>query len=309
MKKLFFIIGSLSILIIHLFSFNMEKEYKKTIFSDNFPLEIKIIVDNKLIEVTQSIAEVCKNFQALAQLNKYNNMLSKDTLFQNTIFQGLYEKFLRQKEEGIATLQEKYNLDYAELVNDAAHIASFLSNSSKALAYVENLIRKEQNSQKIFTNEKEINSYFTTCTDEGYEHICRFLVEKKGIAVNVRDASGDTPLHCAIRKDHKKIIKYLLDKGADPSILNAQKKMAFLAYENNLLHSCEFLLNCGVSVNIQDVNGNTPLHHAIEQHNFDLCSKLLGYKETSITIPNHQGKTALDFTKKNKKTHPHCCMS
>ncbi|EMR01300.1 ankyrin repeat domain-containing protein [Cesiribacter andamanensis] len=47
------------------------------------------------------------------------------------------------------------------------------------------------------------------------------LLLKYGAKVNAATLKGETPLHWAVAKDSAKLVKLLLDKGADPTIKNA----------------------------------------------------------------------------------------
>jgi len=73
---------------------------------------------------------------------------------------------------------------------------------------------------------------------KGHLEVCRFLVEESGLDVN-STASGSGTLvhlaavHLAAVGGHERVLEYLLDRGVDPGV--------------------------------PDANGSTPLHHAAEQ--------------------------------------------
>ncbi|UXX40120.1 MULTISPECIES: ankyrin repeat domain-containing protein [unclassified Wolbachia] len=50
------------------------------------------------------------------------------------------------------------------------------------------------------------------------ENVVKALLEVKGINVNFQDGSGKTPLYIAFDKGHHKIVRALLEAGADPLV-------------------------------------------------------------------------------------------
>ena len=56
---------------------------------------------------------------------------------------------------------------------------------------------------------------------------------RKGLDVNARSANGQTPLHLCFAFGRVSLGKYLIDKGADDSIRNAE---GLTPYEGTRLH-------------------------------------------------------------------------
>lgn len=48
----------------------------------------------------------------------------------------------------------------------------------------------------------------------------RFLIEECGANVNIRDANGYTPLHHAASRGDNEVVQYLIDKGADVTVVS-----------------------------------------------------------------------------------------
>lgn len=59
------------------------------------------------------------------------------------------------------------------------------------------------------------------------------LLKIPNISINVQNKLGDTPLHSAAWKGHSSIVELLLSKGAQPYLLNNEKRSAFdLAHDS-----------------------------------------------------------------------------
>ncbi|KAK9035431.1 hypothetical protein V6N11_077471 [Hibiscus sabdariffa] len=54
----------------------------------------------------------------------------------------------------------------------------------------------------------------------GRTHVLKYLVGELKLDVNVKDDEGDTPLHCAIQRNHFPTAVYLIDNGANLNAIN-----------------------------------------------------------------------------------------
>ena len=89
---------------------------------------------------------------------------------------------------------------------------------------------------------------------------------EKGTDPNIRDGSGNTPLHFAASKGCVEVARLLLEHGADP--------------------------------NAQDKSGKTPLHVAAFNGHVDVVRLLLEYG-ADPSIRNRDGKTPLDLARES----------
>ncbi|AOA65270.1 hypothetical protein PP7435_CHR4-0365 [Komagataella phaffii CBS 7435] len=85
-------------------------------------------------------------------------------------------------------------------------------------------------------------------------------VEKHGLSPNEKDPNGYTPIHAAAAYGHKELIRYLIEKGAD--------------------------------INIQDQDGDTPLHHV---ESLEIAQLLVEEFKADPRITNSDGLTPLQF--------------
>ncbi|XP_053890210.1 ankyrin repeat domain-containing protein 22 isoform X2 [Malaclemys terrapin pileata] len=149
----------------------------------------------------------------------------------------------------------------------------------------------------------------------------QLLLEEDSNYLNIQDSfGGDTPLICACRQGHNRIVSYLLKWNADVNIRNkkdrtclhyaVRKRFRFLDYlliiilmpvlligylimvsktkqNENLI---KMLLRAGTDVNATDYSGSTALHYACEMKNQSVVPLLLeAHADPSI---------------KNKEAHP-----
>ncbi|XP_002718416.3 ankyrin repeat domain-containing protein 22 [Oryctolagus cuniculus] len=148
--------------------------------------------------------------------------------------------------------------------------------------------------------------------------------------VNIQDGfNGDTPLICACRRGHTRIVSFLLKRNANVNLRNqkertclhyaVKKRFTFFDYlliillmpvlligyflmvsktkQNEAL--VRMLLDAGVEVNATDCYGYTALHYACEMKNLTLIPLLLG-AHADPTIKNKHGESSLDIAQRLK---------
>jgi ankyrin repeat protein len=117
----------------------------------------------------------------------------------------------------------------------------------------------------------------------GKSDIVQYLVEVRKVDINTKDSAGMTPLHHACCEGgNPKIVKYLIDSGADIYASNCNGNTAiFNAFLSESYECVLALIEKSKSIkgpnlfNIKDINNNTVLHNIVGLLNIKFSDKML----------------------------------
>ncbi|XP_049569439.1 palmitoyltransferase ZDHHC13 [Orcinus orca] len=165
--------------------------------------------------------------------------------------------------------------------------------------------------------------------------LVKFYISKGAVVDQLGGDLNSTPLHWAIRQGHLPMVILLLQYGADPTLIDGEGFSSIhLAVLFQHMPIIAYLISKGQSVNMTDVNGqtplmlsahkvlgseptgfllkfnpslnvvdkihqNTPLHWAVAAGNLNAVDKLLE-AGASLDIRNVKGETPLDMAAQNK---------
>lgn len=126
------------------------------------------------------------------------------------------------------------------------------------------------------------------------------LIQEHHLNVNAVNKDGDTPLHIAVQFAGKLEMDRLLSKGAKIDIKNKKGNTvlhlaAIKSYDEyyeiqiNLLST---LLEHHLDINVQNLAGETPLHHAVSFGIYENVVRLLSHK-ANIAICDSKGKNVI----------------
>ncbi len=82
-----------------------------------------------------------------------------------------------------------------------------------------------------------------------------------GVDVNYRDEVDRTPLYVAVLAKHSRMVRILLENGANPNEKYQDKEYTLLHFAAtfHLVEIGQLLIKAGADVNIRDAYGNNPL--------------------------------------------------
>jgi len=143
-------------------------------------------------------------------------------------------------------------------------------------------------------NLNTINNSFLIAVVKGNERIIKLLLEY-GADVSIKDEYGRTVLIHAILNGYTNIADQLLKRGADINIKDHYEKTPLLyAIEKVYAMIVKLLIENNVDVNIKDQVGNTPLMYAIESGDVRIVELMLNYQqEIDFNLENDYGETLL----------------
>jgi ankyrin repeat protein len=117
-------------------------------------------------------------------------------------------------------------------------------------------------------------------------------VASKFVDVNYQNSKGRTALHILIRRKNRPCFEYLLTHGAN---VNIQDKDGFTPLHSALQEKCEDFLNTLINVadlNVRDKHGFVPLHYSIRLTTVSILKNLIKYG-AEVNAQANDGWTAL----------------
>ncbi|XP_041758916.2 histone-lysine N-methyltransferase EHMT2 isoform X1 [Coregonus clupeaformis] len=127
--------------------------------------------------------------------------------------------------------------------------------------------------------------------------IVTLLLETGQVDINAQDSGGWTPIIWAAEHKHIKVIRALLNRGADVTLkdkeMNACLHWASFA---GCVGIAEMVLNAGCPLSSVNMHGDTPLHIA-SREGFLECVTLFLSRGADIDIMNREGDTPLSLAR------------
>ncbi|ORX42663.1 ankyrin [Piromyces finnis] len=134
----------------------------------------------------------------------------------------------------------------------------------------------------IKNNNGRISLHCTCKAKRESVNIVKYLIEKRGLNINIKDNYRFTPIHYACYKGNENIVKYLIKNGVDPKIKNEDGRISLhfaCGAEKENVNLVKYLIeDIGLDINTQNKDGCTPLHYACEQGNENIVKYLIENK-------------------------------
>lgn len=115
------------------------------------------------------------------------------------------------------------------------------------------------------------------------------LLKSESVNINTETCYGDTPLIYSCQTSSDKVLKILIEHGADVNLSNFKKLTPMhIACWNGCWEAVKLLIKAGANVNAKDIRDMTPLHIAISIGSIEMCQYLLEHG-ADANIPNEVG--------------------
>jgi len=153
-------------------------------------------------------------------------------------------------------------------------------------------------------NKKDIkyNTPFIYAINNKNYKLAKYLIQK-GADINYNGINGNSnPMILSINNKNDKIIDLLLDNGFDVNNYNKyiETPLHYALYKNNKLSpTIIFKLLYYGDLNIQNIDGETPLHLLCKYHNFRNYNKVIENKKLDIFIKDKMNKKPIDYINSN----------
>ena len=181
------------------------------------------------------------------------------------------------------------------------NIALHYSIKIKKLDFIEELLKN--NSNTLFADNNGNNAlHLSVFTRELkiVDLILKYSIRE--VIINSRNNIGETPIHFATNLQEIKLVKTLINNGANINYQDYEHEYNILHYAINLSTNdiVKLCIENNIDINRQDVYGNTALHYCILENNVEIFNTIINSKlQINVNLWNVEGKIPLHLLLKN----------
>ena len=139
--------------------------------------------------------------------------------------------------------------------------------------------------------------------EHGHLEIVKILIDK-GANINIPTSEGRFPIQFAAYNGHLDILKHLLEIIKDVNFKDDETNATLLmcASMGDKDNVVKYLMDQGADITIMDIDGKVPLHYATYNGHLNVIKLLIESKPELINAPTLQGETALHIATKTGQT-------
>jgi len=128
-------------------------------------------------------------------------------------------------------------------------------------------------------------------------NLLRYLIRERHAGLNVKNITGNTPLHSAALVGNQDAIRQLVEAGADVNARGEDGAVALhhIAYSFATIYDgsiVKHLVEHGADVNVKNEEGETPLHLAVQDRNQEIVASLVELG-ADVNAKDNSGQTPL----------------
>jgi ankyrin repeat protein len=118
--------------------------------------------------------------------------------------------------------------------------------------------------------------------------------------ISQMDSSCNTPLSLSSEKGCPALVKTLLTYDADPNCHSTTKIPLINAVKTKCISIMQHLISSNADINVQDINGDSALHHAVKTEKIDVV-KLLLEAGANVNAVNALGQSPIHLAIQHSK--------
>ena len=181
--------------------------------------------------------------------------------------------------------------------------------SSDDTKQAEDLISRGANLDYVIPSVKTKASPIIIAAKKGNAKIVKLLLEA-GADFTAQDKEGATAVHYAAENGNIEIMQMLIDHGADVEALDSAGSSVMHYAADTMTYTGELkkdmialLLRQGLDINLANHDGETPAHKAIGDNCDDDFLDYLSKKRANFKLKNSEGKSAEDYYVEQKEAN------
>lgn len=145
------------------------------------------------------------------------------------------------------------------------------------------------------TDESGWTPFHIACSVGNYNIVEQLYMRDIKPDINLQTVQGTTALHLAVGKLQYSVVEFLLENGADLKIKDKGKKIPLhRAAAIGSMRLVDLLCSKGSPVDWQDIDGWSPLFHALAEGHGDVAQLLVQKYGASPDLEDFAGKKAID---------------
>ena len=173
-------------------------------------------------------------------------------------------------------------ISLVDITDNKGNIPLHYGIKSKNIKAMKVLLKSGSNVNAV---DGELNNAIHMAVYTRVVEICKLILEQD-ININAKTRTGETALHIACNFQLSDIVRILLKANIDTDVQDYDNEFTALHYAVNLnsIVITKLLIESGANVNVQDFLGNTAIHYAVLEKNFEIMNHIIQATKNVVNI-------------------------